>query len=266
MSETEQINIKSCHVGVDTGKRSKAGRGAERCAGWPHHCRQGGGGVPPWGADTGAETWVNWGREPCEDLEEEVSGQKERKAKRFWGRNELGRFEEQQEGQCAWSRVVKQRVVGRGQTQARAGRGTWKAKGRGMFWVRSPLERPLTSEAFPDHPIETSKHTPTRPRVLSMWHLAPAHVFLISLSLCYCLFPPMRMWASRGQKPGLFCSLPHAASTVAHSWHPVKICWMDAWKNGSHWRAEYALPSFLSSTCIYWTPTVCQVLCWVLGM
>lgn len=150
------------------------------------------GGAPPWGGDTGAETWMRWGCEPRGDLEEEDSGQKERKAERFWGRDELGRFEEQQEGQCAWSRVVKQRVERKSDT-GKGGWGRLRPRGGGWSWIygRSALKCPLTSEASPGH-CRCSLHSTLDP--------------LSAIYVAICLAPVfvMRTW---GYTHNLFRSL-----------------------------------------------------------
>lgn len=164
--------------------------------------------APPWGVDIGAETWMRWGREPRRDLEEEVSGQKERKAKRFWGRNELGRFEEQQEGQCAWSRVVKQKVVGRGQTCPDGHRGPG-SQGRGALSEvsaqTSPASEASRATTFPSY----NQQEP--PPHVSFLSPSPAHVVVISISLCgylNLLFPQWEHELPEGRH-GLCCSLPH---------------------------------------------------------
>ena len=219
--------------------------------------------APPWGVDIGAETWMRWGREPRRDLEEEVSGQKERKAKRFWGRNELGRFEEQQEGQCAWSRVVKQRVVGRGQTCLDGHRGPG-GPGEGVLWVRSPLKRPPASDAsrdttFPPYNLRNPHpmcHFCPHHQLTWSWYLLPYVVILT------CSSPNKNVSFPRVETWSVFTVTPRASK-----WHAVGnqytlvewICEI----MGRHRRVEDAsmpdhLPSFLPFTHTYLMNTDCM--------
>lgn len=132
----------------------------------------------------------------------------------------------------------------RGQTQARADHSgperPWE-RGWSWFWGRSPLKCPLTSEALSGHLIETGRPPP------------PPCVFLHSTCHCLtryllpclcgsCLFPTTSMWASQGQRLGLFCSLPQPEPPG--QWHSVGTQWIFVeWMHermGRHQRAESA--------------------------
>lgn len=223
--------------------------------------------APPWGADIGAETWMRWGREPRRDLEEEVSGQKERKAKRFWGRNELGRFEEQQEGQCAWSRVVKQRVVGRGQTCLDGHRGPGgPGEGCSEWGLRSNVPLLVKHPGPPPSPHITSRnphpmcHFCPHHQLTWSWYLFP---YVVTLT---CSSPNENVSFPRADTVCVVHATPRAPKRHAAGSQHTLVEWMC--EITGRQRAEDAgvpdhLPSFLPFTHTYLTNTDCVR--WVLS-